>query len=279
MSIFDRLSNGWTIAMTSFKVLKANKQLIVFPLLSGLSMVLIIGSFITFILAGAGWDFDNLRDSGLNNAMGYVLLLFFYIVNYFVVVFFNMALMHCTKLYFDGEEASVQAGIKFSFSRIGVIFSWAVFAGTVGFVLKVIQENLGSIGKIITGIIGIVWSIATFFVVPVIAYEKLGPIGAFKRSVELMKEKWGESLGASFSFGLIQFLAIILMAVAAFIIGALVHPLVGVAFGVIGLFLMLAIFSALRSIFIAAVYNNINGNLDDHFNQQMVDGLFQPKRK
>jgi hypothetical protein len=204
MSFFDRLSNGWRLAMSSFKILKANQQLIIFPILSGISLVLIIGSFFTVSLANAGWDPDNISE--VSSAGYYILVFLFYLVNYFVVVFFNMALIHCSRLYFRGEEATVAAGLRFSMSRIGAIFSWAVFAATVGLILKAIQENSGIIGRIITGIIGIVWSVATFFVVPVIAYEDLGPIGAVKRSTQMMKEKWGQSLGAGFSFGLISFL-------------------------------------------------------------------------
>ena len=94
-----------------------------------------------------------------------------------------------------------------------------------------------------------------------------------------MRQKWGESLGAGFSFGLIQFLAIILLAVPAFIIGAVVHVVAGVVVFILGVFLLSAIFSAVRTIFISAVYNNVTGDLDGHFNQQMIDGLFIEKRK
>src|SRR5207253_1944607 len=132
----------------------------------------------------------------------------FYLVNYFVVVFFNMALIHCTKLYLQGEEVNITTGLKFSMSRIGVIFSWAMFAATVGTLLKVLQENSGWLGRLLAGALGMVWGITTFFVVPVIAYENLGPIKAFKRSAQIMKEKWGEGLASTFSLGLIQFVAI-----------------------------------------------------------------------
>src|SRR3569833_455577 len=195
MRLLDRISNGWTIAKTSFKVLNANKQLIIFPILSGLSMLLILGSFFVAVFASAGWSFNGLRHTD-SKPVYYVLLFLFYVVNYFVVVFSNMALTHCAKLYLDGEEVTVSAGINFSLSRLGVIFSWSLMAATVGMALRLLQENLGSIGKIITGIIGVVWSIATFFVVPVIAYENLGPVSALKRSVSIMKDKWGESLTA-----------------------------------------------------------------------------------
>ncbi|HVX49132.1 MAG TPA: DUF6159 family protein [Chitinophagaceae bacterium] len=277
MSIFDRFSNGWTIAQTSFKVLKANKQLLIFPILSGLSVTFILGSFLVVLLSGANWKFGNLDIH--RNAAGYALLFVFYVVNYFIVIFFNMALMHCAKVYFDGGEVSINDGIQFSLSRIGVIFSWSILAATVGLVLKAIQENAGSLGKIITGIIGVVWSIATFFVVPILAYEQLGPVAAVKRSAQLMRQKWGESLSAGFSFGLIHLLALIVVAIPAAILGMVVHPILGIAVAVLGIFLLSAVFSALRSIFVSAVYNNVTGNLEDHFNQQMIDGLFMQKRR
>ena len=275
MSFFDRLSNGWKISMNSFKILKANKQLIIFPVLSGISLLLLIGSFFTAIYAASGWNFDNLN--GTSPVINYLVMFLFYVVNYFIVVFFNMALIHCTHLYFKGEEVTVQKGLQFSMSRLGVIFSWAIFAATVGTILRAIQENSGVLGKIITGIIGIVWSVTTFFVVPVIAYEKLGPIDAFKRSSQLMKQKWGESLGATFSFGIIQLLAMFLLAIPLFAIGALIHPLAGVALAIPGAFIILAVMSAAQTIFVSAVYHDVTGDPTEHFNQQMIDNSFQKK--
>jgi len=275
MSFFDRLSNGWTLAINSFKVLKENKQLIIFPVLSGISLVLIMGSFVLVFLGVNGWSDENLEDPG--TVGNYLSLFLFYLVNYFIVVFFNMGLIHCTRLYFRGEEVSINAGLRFSLSRIGTIFSWAVFAATVGTILRIIQEESGFIGKIITGIIGIVWNIATFFVVPVIAYEDLGPIAAFKRSSQLMKQKWGESLGATFSFGLIQFLAMIVLVIPLFFIGNMIHPIGGIALALMGVFIIATIFSAAQTIFVSAVYHNITDEPVKHFNQQMIDGLFQKK--
>jgi len=276
MNFFQRLENGWKLTMSSFKILRANKQLIIFPVLSGISLVLIIGSFVVATMANNGWDFGNISEQRGSTGY-YALIFFFYLVNYFIVVFFNMALIHCTRLYFRGEEFSVNTGLKFSMSRIGAIFSWAVFAATVGLILKAIQENSGIIGKIITGIIGIVWSIATFFVVPVIAYENLGPIGAFKRSSQIMKEKWGESLVSGFSFGLIQFIAFLIIGIPLFLLGSTVNPFLGIALAVAGIFIITSVISAAQTIFISAVYHNINGDVTKHFDQQLIDGLFVKK--
>ena len=276
MNFFDRLSSGWTISMNSFSILKKNKQLIIFPILSGISLVLTAGVFILGMLAIAGWDVEYIKTD--NRLLNYALLFGFYFVNYFIVVFFNMALIHCSKLYFDGEEVTVSKGLQFSISRIGVILSWAMFAATVGTILKIIQENTGTIGKIVTGLLGFVWGIATFFVVPVIAYENLGPVDAFKRSAELMKNKWGESLGATFSLGLVQMVVVVLVAIPVFLIAAYVNMFAGIFIGLTVGVIIFAVFSAAQTIFISSVYNNVTGNIDEHFNQQIIDSLFTSKK-
>jgi hypothetical protein len=275
MAFSDRISNGWKLAMSSFKILKANQQLIIFPILSAISLVLVIGSFFTFLLADSGWDIDNLGE--FSRTEYYTVVFIFYVVNYFIVVFFNMALIHCTRLYLHGEEVTIGKGLSFSVSRIGAIFSWAMVAATVGLILKAIQENSGILGKIITGIIGVVWSIATFFVVPVIAYENVGPIDAVKRSTQMMKEKWGESLTAGFSFGLIHFLGMLLICVPLFFLGMMIHPIVGIAAAVAAFFVIMAIMDAAKTIFVSAVYHNIKGDVSEHFDQQLIDNLFMHK--
>lgn len=276
MGLMTRLSNGWKIALNSFKVLKENRQLIIFPLLAGLSLILIMGSFFTALLGFSGWNINNLDTP--DTVASYALLFVYYIVNYFVVVFFNMALIHCTSLYFKGEEVTVRKGIDFSLSRIGTIFAWAVFAGSIGAVLKIIQENVGILGKIITSLLGVVWGIATFFVVPIIAYENMGPLDAFKRSAKLMKEKWGESIGAGFSFGLIQLAGIVITAVVAITIGATIHLFAGIAVGILGILLLQTIISAAQTIFVSTVYHNITGDPVEHYNQQFIDNLFVSKK-
>ena len=275
MSIFEKLSNGWTLSMNSLKVLKANKQLIIFPILSGLSMVLIIGSFVVGMLASAGWDIGNIGEQ--STTFNYVAGFLFYVVNYFVVVFFNTALVDCTRDYFNGEIPSIQKGLRFSMSRLGAIFTWSLFAATIGFGLKLLQENLGWLGKIITGIIGIVWSIATFFVVPIIAYENLNPLQAVKRSTLLMKEKWGESLGSTFSFGLLRLIAFMIICLPLLFLGMLINPIAGVILMVLGAFLVMAVSSAAQTIFVSAVYQNMNGDPIKNFDEKFADNLFRSK--
>jgi len=277
MNFFSRLSKGWELSLNSFTVLRENRQLILFPILSGLSMLLVVSSFFMILFASSGWDImeiDTLKEQG--TVVNYSILFGYYVVNYFIVVFFNTALIHCTHLYFQGQRPTVGEGLRFAVGRIGVIFAWAVFAGTVGTILRIIQDRVGFLGKIITGLIGVAWSIATFFVVPVIAYENVGPLAAFRRSTSMMKEKWGESIGATFSFGIIQLLGLFLLAIPSMIL-YFVNPLAGIGLFILGFFSITVIFSATKVIFISAVYHDINDDPVKHFNQKFSDNLFLEK--
>jgi hypothetical protein len=177
-------------------------------------------------------------------------------------------------MYFNGGSVSVKEGMAHSFKRLPSIFSWAVFAATVGTILNLLQENLGFIGKIITGLIGVVFNLAAFFVVPILAYENLGPVEAFRRSALLMKEKWGEAAGASFNFGFVQFIALIFIAIIAVTLGTITSYLIGGVFAVLAVLFLITITSAAKAIFITAVYRNISGNPVEYFEQKYIDNLF-----
>lgn len=277
MNFFTRLSNGWDLSMKSFSVLKENRQLILFPILSGLSMLLVVASFFVVLFAGSGFDGEAVNEYLNQGAVAHYVLVFgYYVVNYFIIVFFNTALIHCTHLYFEGQRPAVGDGLRFAVSRIGAIFAWAVFAATVGTILRMIQDKAGFLGKLATGLLGAAWSIATFFVVPVIAYENLGPVGAFRRSALLMKEKWGESIGATFSFGIIQLIAMFMLAIPCMFL-FWVSPILGVAVLLLGFFTLTVVISACKVIFISAVYHDINGDPVKHFNQRFSDNLFLEK--
>ncbi|HYG49945.1 MAG TPA: DUF6159 family protein [Flavobacteriales bacterium] len=275
MGFFDRLSTGWNLSMQCFSVLRKNKQLVVFPLLSTLSLIVVAFSFIAILLVPNGWDVEQTINRA--DPMYWVAGFLFYLANYFIIIFFNMALVHCVRIYFQGGNPTIGAGLSFSVSRLGVIFGWASVAATVGLFFKALQEGGGKVGEIVAAILGIVWSVMTFFVVPVIAYENVGPIAAIKRSSSIMKEKWGESAGASFSFFGIQLLGFFCLVLPLFFIGSIINIPAGIVLGIIGLFILGSIISAAQTIFIAAIYHKLHNEPAPDFNDQTLDGLFIKK--
>lgn len=278
MRFFDRLGKGWKMGVASLKVIQKNKQLVLFPIISGVFLILVIASFAGIAYASYGLDYENVIEQG--STTDYLIAFGYYLVSYFIIVFFNIGLVHCTRKYFQGEKSTFSDGVNFSLKRIPVIFSWAVLSATVGILIKAIQENSGTIGNIISGIIGVVWSIATFFVVPILAYENLGPIEALKRSAGIMKNKWGESIGASFSFGILSFVGILLIALPIGVILAMINPVIGIIAGFLIILLIQSIVSSAEMVFIASVYHQVVDDIElDDFDSDLLDDLFVKKEK
>ncbi|MFT6319877.1 MAG: hypothetical protein ACJAT4_000796 [Granulosicoccus sp.] len=282
MRFFERLSNGWRLGKISLLTIRENPSLIVFPFISGISLILVTLSFFGSGYLAFGEEILAIADDEIAanslDAILYVMVFLFYILNYFIIVFFNVGLVHCARRILEGHETTVREGINYATTRVGSILSWAILAATVGMILKAIQENSGTFGQIISGIIGMVWGIATFFVVPIIAYEDVNPIEAVKRSGQIMKDKWGESIGANFSFGLFSFLGTILVALpAGFLIGAIIHPVAGVVTGVMMFILIQMSVSAANMVFLAAAYQHVNDEPTGYFESDILDDVFVQK--
>lgn len=279
MRIFEKMSKGWNLGMTSLKIIRDNQKLLLFPVLSSIALIFVTLTFLGGLFASSGLDVDRFigRFAGDNQVITYLVLFAFYLVSYFVIVFFNMALIHCARLVFDGKEVSLSDGLNFSGSRLSVIFSWALVSATVGVILKFLEDRLGTIGDIVVNLVGAVWSIATFFAVPVIAYENVGPIEAVKRSGLIMKEKFGESIGANFSFGAFFLLGYLLIGLTS--VGLIfVHPALAIVVGVTAALLLHTVVAAAKSVFIAATYNHLNEHAAGRFDDSNVlDSIFVQK--
>ena len=283
MRFFDRLSRGWHLGITSLEVIKDHPKLLLFPVLSGAALIAILVSFAGAMFSLAGFSPEALeaamRSLEQTGDVGVFIGLFlFYLISFFVVIFFNVALVYNAKQIFAGEEPSIRGGLQFAASRIVNIFAWAVLAATVGAILRMLEERLGWIGQIVVGLIGMAWSITTYFVVPVLTYENVGPIDALKRSTQTIKEKWGESLGAGFSFGLF-FLAGMALAVIGGLIVGQVNAVAGVMVGFATFMLTIVVNSAARNVFLAAAYEHTQGHTPEQFDGKTLDGIFIEKRK
>lgn len=277
MSLSSRLSNGWEMGMTSFRTLRSHPKLLLFPVFSSLSLLTVLATFFGSVAIVWGMDIGNWTGNFEGGIIQYLLLFGFYLINYFVIVFFNVGLVYCAKRIFEGHEVTLTEGLNFSYSRIGVILQWAVLAATVGVILNTLQERLGFLGKIVVGLIGMVWSIATYFVVPVLAFENLSPIEAVKRSGAIIKERWGESLSANMGFGVFFLLGYLVILLGGFLIGFLLHPIAGIAIGIMAALVLHTIVSAAQTVFLAAAYQHVNDEPYGDFREEVLDGMFVRK--
>lgn len=273
MNFFTRLSNGWQLANLSFATINKNRSLLLFPVFSSIALILVLATFFGGAFFLVGDEIETLMNNEqYGNLLGYGLVFFYYLVNFFVIVFFNAALIHCAIKVLNGEETSVGDGLSFAFSRIEKILAWSLLSATVGTLLQALQ-NMGKIGEIVASLIGIAWSILTFFVVPILVYENLGVIESVKQSGLLMKQKWGESLAANVSFGLFHFLGIIAAALVFYLLTS-VNIILAITVAILMILLVSTVITAARTVFVAAVYNHVIGRPTGNFDGEMLDSVF-----
>ncbi|MGV3723942.1 MAG: DUF6159 family protein [Actinomycetota bacterium] len=295
--MFGALDRSWELVKESWGVLREDRELMVFPVLSGIATLLVSASFLIPIALSIPWD--DLR-LGVGNdvefrfgPLHYGLSFLYYLVSYFVVVFFNAGLVACVRKRFQGEKPTVADGINFSCRNLGVLFQWAVFSATVGTVLRAIEERANWLGSLAAGIVGVVWSIATLFVVPVLVYEGVGPVQAVRRSALAFRKTWGEAVVVNFGlntvFGLLLlpsilvllagFYAFVTLAQTDMTRGAVVFGSVVSVCAVYWLGLAI-VQSSLQGIFLTACYEYATtGKAPAAFSDQHISGAWRPRNK
>lgn len=283
--MFQRIAMGWQLTKQSIQVLRLDKELLLFPLLSGISCLLVLASFaVPAFLSGAFEVVEENQENITQNAVAWVVLFLFYFVNYFVITFFNSALVGCAVIRMKGGDPVVGDGFRAAFARLPQIAGWALVSATVGLLLKLIESRSEKVGQIVAGLLGMAWSITTFFVVPVLVIEGLGPIDSVKRSVTVMRKTWGEALVSNFGIGFLVFLLSLLgilpivggIALAGSGSTAIGGVLIGL--GVLILITVSLISSALNSIILAALYIYASEDrMPEGFDSNLVRSAFATK--
>ena len=281
-----KFSRSWELVKESFAVLRSDKQLMLFPILSAIAcmvttimiaaggVVAVLPSIKAAALAGQRWQ--------PANSSSYTLLIFaIYVVNYFIMVFFNVALVGVANSRLMGGSWTFRDGMELAWARKGTILLWALFAATVGMILRTIEQRLGLIGRIIMKIIGVAWTLACYFVVPVLAFEDLNPFAAVKRSARLFRDTWGERVAGGFSIGLV-FMVLMLPGfgiwVAMTVAFGVKGMLIGSALLVLYMIVLSVVSSAVQGIFNAALYRYACfKQVPPAFTPQLITGAWTPK--
>lgn len=282
--MLEKLSRSFTLLRASVAVLRADKELLLFPVASTVASILVIASFALPLVSSGALD---RLDAGESPTAGTILVAFlFYLCQYFVIFFFNSALVGAALIRLEGGDPTVADGFKIAFSRVGAILGYAAIAATVGLVLKIIEERAGFIGRWIAGLLGIAFTVATFLTVPILVSRGIGPVDAVKESAVLLKKTWGENIAGNVGLGFAFALAYLLVFGAAFAIGFLVlqagnEALFAVLIGAAVLIVVaLALtHAALQGIYSAALYRYASeGHAGGQFSTEMLQSAFKPKR-
>jgi hypothetical protein len=263
----------------------SDKELLWFPIFSGIacaaiSVVMLSGMALAFLPQLRAIGPAGSVPRSLSQGMWLALLLF-YLVNYFLIIYFNVALVSVAYDRIGGGHATLNDGLQAAWKRKGIIFQWALLDATVGMLLRSLEDRMGWLGRLVTDLVGIAWNLATYFVVPVLAVEDVGPAEALSRSAQLFRETWGEELAGGFSFGLIYLLlafpAILLPLYGAMHSRQFILP--GVVLGLAYLVLVGVVSSALQGVFNAALYRYaMTKNVPPGFDPGALQQAWQPRQ-
>ncbi len=259
--MFKTLSRSWEFAKLSYRTVLDHKHLMLFPVFSTIATVLVVASF-GIPLWGSGqietWMNEADQGAASNDPWIYVTLFLFYFCNYFVIVFFNTALVASTMNIMEDGKGGVRFGLSFAMRRIHSILGWAMVSAVVGVILKTLERN-EKIGRFVVSLIGSAWTALAFFVIPVIVTDGVGPIEAFKRSVRTLKSTWGTALMGNFSMGAIGFLITLPILLIGAALWYAAGPVAALAVAIPLFFLAAAATGAADAIFKAYLYTYATG--------------------
>lgn len=274
--IFRTFSNTWSIIKTSIVVLRKDKELLLFPIMSFIGIGIVVGiAAAVFAVIGT---FDRLDSTGSDAQLeagdvivGVVAL----IAALFMVNYFNAALMGAARIRLKGGDPNVWTGLAAVNKNISGVLGWAIISAIILIILTYLRGKTNSfLGRILIDMVGAVWAYMTFFVVPILIVEGVGPIEAIKRSKNYFGRTWGEQLVSGFGFGIIRMLAMIPGIALGLAIGA-ISPVAGIIVAVPLLALALAIVNALEGIFKMALYEHVAEQVEPaFFSREVLDGAY-----
>jgi hypothetical protein len=250
-----RLARSYALFVASLRVLRAHKGLAWFTVLAGVAGLFVAGAFLTpaFFLSHV-----EITDHGRLTAGSWVLLAAFYLVSAFVTIFFNAGLISQADVALRGGSPAVGAGLAAAASRWPALLGWAGISATVSAVLRAIEERLGFLGSIVSGLVGLAWRLTTFLVLPVVMLEGAGVKTGVRRSVELFRRTWGENAAGGAGIGLIGFIlslagyAVLLL--AGFLLGGTATVFVCLGLAIVWSVLVAVFTTTLSGIYQTALY-------------------------
>ncbi len=276
-----RFGRSWALVKLCWSVLQQDKELVVFPIVSAIGVLIVTASFVIPGFFTGFWS--GISENGTSVGL-YALIVVFYLVEYLVIIFFNAALVSAAIIRLEGGDPTLRDGLRGAWSHIGAILGYAAIAATVGLLLQLLRERAGIAGVILAGLGGMAWNIITFLVIPVLVVEGIGPVGAIKRSASLLKKTWGEqiigSAGIGLVFGLLGFLvALVGVALGILAMSAGIVPLGIAVFAVaiIAVLILSLLGATLHGIYSAAVYEYAIGGETGAFDKEVLAGAFGPK--
>ena len=245
----NKLSRSWLLFTTSLQVIRQNTKLLLFPMVTSFCLVVMTLFFVApallyptghslrelshWVTLGKqfGLDFTDTQQRIHPNAYFYGYLAVLYLVSMFLATFFNAALYSEIMKALAGDPVSVRAGLRFAWFRARSILIWSLFAGIVGLIIQALEEQFGWVGRWVMRFVGVLWSVASVFAIPVLIRQGgTNPLAMLRDSAGALRKTWGESLigyvGVTVGSWIILLASLVYLAGSIMLAVALNQPLV-----------------------------------------------------
>lgn len=251
-----RIARSWRLSRAAWEVVRGDRSLLALAAISAMTGG--IGLALIFVLSGS---------FRAGHLQGDELALFALIFAYpltFVSAFFNTAIAAAAAAALDGRHLSLGEALAVPLRKLGTVALWSLIAAVVGFVLEQLISRLPLGGSIAARIVGVGWSLASLFAIPILALEDCSAPEALKRSAGVVKKRWGESVGGNVIIGAWTVIAI-LGVVVVFAVAAVATndvPAVRdavIVLGVLALAAIVAVQLVVRQTFAVALYRYATG--------------------
>jgi hypothetical protein len=265
-----RIGRSFQLVGQSYRILMQDKELLVLPLISGIFIVVAVAA----MAVGFGLNASHFQRRGPDL---YIPIFIFYVVTYAIGIFFQAAVVAGATERMRGGDPTIGSALAAASRRLGPIVLWAVVAATAGMVIRAIHDRVGFVGRIITSLLGVAWSLATFFVVPVLVLEDRTMPDSLRRSVSVFRETWGETVVGGTTLGVAATCAwLTLLAMTGLL--AMVFGVAAVAVFFVGAVALMIFFSALQGVYVASLYRfATGGGATPGLDPTLLRQAFRPK--
>lgn len=275
-------SRSWALARSSWGVLRHDKELLVLPVISSITSLLMVAPFIAIAAIGTNWSGENVSVP----VIGWVALGLAYLIGAYVTIFFQSALVLAANERLTGGEPTLGWALRAALSNAGRILPWAIVSATVSVVLNAIQQRAGFIGRIVVGLVGLAWTLVTMLVLPILVIEQVGVKESVKRSASAFKRTWGENVVLNAGISGVSAVAVLLgmlvfggMAFGAYMADLYVVTAAGVMLFVLWVIVVSVFSAALSGVFRTALYRYaVLGEEPAGFTHDQIAGAFRTRR-
>ncbi len=271
-----RIARSWRLTRAAWTVVRGDRSLLALALASAVCGI--AGLAAILLLAGA-FHHGHLRGGSL-----VVFALIFAYPLTFVSSFLNTAIAAAAAAALDGRHLSVGEALAVPARRIGQVALWALIAAVVGVVLEQLSSRLPLGGSIAARLVGVGWSLASLFAIPILALEDCSAPEALRRSARTFKQRWGEGIGGSVIIGAWSAIAVLGVIVVFGVAIVATHDVpavrdVVIGAGALALVAIFALQAVVRQTFCVALYRYAtNGSTQGPFAEGDLGAPFSRRR-